>query len=52
MISDRNVIILSDYGKGGLTHIARMIELARAQGKTVLVDPRATTTRDTSARPS
>jgi rfaE bifunctional protein kinase chain/domain len=40
MISDRNVIILSDYGKGGLTHIARMIELARAQGKTVLVDPK------------
>jgi rfaE bifunctional protein kinase chain/domain len=40
MISDRNVIILSDYGKGGLTHIARMIELARARGKTVLVDPK------------
>jgi len=40
MISDRNVIILSDYGKGGLTHIARMIELARGQGKTVLVDPK------------
>ena len=40
MISDRNVIILSDYGKGGLAHIARMIELARAQGKTVLVDPK------------
>ena len=40
MISDRNVIILSDYGKGGLTHIARMIELARAQGKTVLIDPK------------
>jgi rfaE bifunctional protein kinase chain/domain len=40
MISDRNAIILSDYGKGGLTHIARMIEVARAQGKTVLVDPK------------
>jgi len=40
MISDRNVVILSDYGKGGLTHIARMIELARAQGKAVLVDPK------------
>jgi D-glycero-beta-D-manno-heptose-7-phosphate kinase len=40
MIADRNVIILSDYGKGGLTHIAQMIELARAQGKTVLVDPK------------
>lgn len=40
MIADRNVIILSDYGKGGLTHIAQMIELARAQGKPVLVDPK------------
>jgi rfaE bifunctional protein kinase chain/domain len=40
MISDRNVVILSDYGKGGLTHIARMIELARAEGKAVLVDPK------------
>jgi len=40
MIADRNVIILSDYGKGGLTHIAQMIELARAQGKIVLVDPK------------
>jgi rfaE bifunctional protein kinase chain/domain len=40
MTADRNVIILSDYGKGGLTHIAQMIELARAQGKAVLVDPK------------
>lgn len=40
MITDRNVIILSDYGKGGLTHISQMIEFARAQGKTVLVDPK------------
>jgi len=35
-----DVVILSDYGKGGLTHIARMIGLARASGKTVLVDPK------------
>jgi rfaE bifunctional protein kinase chain/domain len=40
MIADRNVIILSDYGKGGLMHIAQMIEVARARGKTVLVDPK------------
>jgi rfaE bifunctional protein kinase chain/domain len=40
MIADRNVIILSDYGKGGLTHIAQMIEVARARGKIVLVDPK------------
>ncbi len=35
-----NVVILSDYGKGGLTHIAKMIGLARAAGKRVLVDPK------------
>jgi rfaE bifunctional protein kinase chain/domain len=35
-----SVVILSDYGKGGLTHIARMIGMARAAGKRVLVDPK------------
>lgn len=35
-----DVVILSDYGKGGLTHIGAMIELARAQGKPVLIDPK------------
>jgi len=34
------VVVLSDYGKGGLTHIARMIDFARSAGKTVLVDPK------------
>jgi rfaE bifunctional protein kinase chain/domain len=35
-----NAVILSDYGKGGLAHIARMIGRARAAGKRVLVDPK------------
>lgn len=35
-----DVVILSDYGKGGLTHIAAMIRLARQHGKPVLVDPK------------
>ena len=35
-----DVVILSDYGKGGLTHIVRMIEMARACGKWILVDPK------------
>ena len=35
-----DVVILSDYGKGGLAHIARMIGMARAAGKRVLVDPK------------
>lgn len=40
MLSDADVVILSDYGKGGLTHIRQMIELARRAGKPVLVDPK------------
>jgi len=35
-----DVVILSDYGKGGLKHIAEMIRLARAASKPVLVDPK------------
>jgi len=35
-----DAVILSDYGKGGLTHISRMIEMGRAAGKPVLVDPK------------
>ena len=35
-----DVVILSDYGKGGLAHITEMIVLARAAGKPVLVDPK------------
>ena len=34
------VVILSDYGKGGLAHIGEMIRLARAADKPVLVDPK------------
>jgi D-glycero-beta-D-manno-heptose-7-phosphate kinase len=40
LMKDADVIVLSDYGKGGLTHIATMIDLARAAGKRVLVDPK------------
>lgn len=35
-----DVVILSDYGKGGLTHVAKMIAMARRAGKPVLVDPK------------
>lgn len=35
-----DAVILSDYGKGGLTHIGEMISLAREAGKAVLVDPK------------
>jgi D-glycero-beta-D-manno-heptose-7-phosphate kinase len=39
-VAEADVVILSDYGKGGLAHIAEMIRLARAAGKPVLVDPK------------
>ena len=51
LLADCDVVILSDYGKGGLTHVTRMIELARAANKPILVDPRATTGRATPAPP-
>ena len=39
-LPDCDAVILSDYGKGGLTHITEMIRLARAAGKPVLCDPK------------
>jgi D-glycero-beta-D-manno-heptose-7-phosphate kinase len=39
-LADCDVIILSDYGKGGLTHITDMVRAARKAGKRVLVDPK------------
>jgi len=40
ILGDVDVVILSDYGKGGLAHIVRMIGMARRAGKKVLVDPK------------
>ncbi len=40
LLGQHDVVLLSDYGKGGLTHVGEMIELARAAGKPVLVDPK------------
>jgi rfaE bifunctional protein kinase chain/domain len=40
VLPEHDAVLFSDYGKGGLTHIARMIELARGAGKPVLVDPK------------
>jgi rfaE bifunctional protein kinase chain/domain len=39
-LSECDVVILSDYGKGSLTHVQQMIAAARAMGKSVLVDPK------------
>jgi len=40
LVSECDVVVLSDYGKGGLAHIEAMIGYARAAGKQVLVDPK------------
>jgi len=40
LLPECDAVLLSDYGKGGLAHIVRMIELARAAGRPVLVDPK------------
>ena len=39
-LSDADVVILSDYGKGALGQVALMIEQARAKNKVILVDPK------------
>jgi rfaE bifunctional protein kinase chain/domain len=40
VLNDYDLVVLSDYGKGGLSHIARMVELANGEKKPVLVDPK------------
>jgi D-glycero-beta-D-manno-heptose-7-phosphate kinase len=35
-----DVVLLSDYAKGGLTHVTNMIDFARKAGKPVLIDPK------------
>jgi len=35
-----DAVLFSDYGKGGLAHIPAMIEVARAVGQPVLIDPK------------
>jgi len=40
LLGQYDVVVLSDYGKGGLTHIGRMIEAARQAQRRVLVDPK------------
>ncbi len=40
LVDGVDAIILSDYGKGGLTHVAAMVAAARRHGKRVLIDPK------------
>ncbi|WP_075583413.1 D-glycero-beta-D-manno-heptose-7-phosphate kinase [Caballeronia sordidicola] len=40
VLPDVDIVLLSDYAKGGLTHVSTMISRARAAGKQVLIDPK------------
>lgn len=40
LLSDFDVIVLSDYAKGSLVNVATMIAAAKAQKKIILVDPK------------
>ncbi len=40
LLPNYGVVLLSDYAKGGLTHVTKMIANARAAGRMVLVDPK------------
>lgn len=40
IIDQYDAIILSDYGKGGLLHTIKMIEIAKTHNKKILIDPK------------
>ena len=40
LVDGVDLVILSDYGKGSLTHVAKMIDAAKRHGKPILVDPK------------
>ena len=39
-LKNTDVVVLSDYGKGGLTHVTQMISAAREQAIPVIIDPK------------
>lgn len=40
LVTGHDAVLFSDYGKGGLAHIPRMIAQARTAGRPVLIDPK------------
>jgi D-glycero-beta-D-manno-heptose-7-phosphate kinase len=40
LVDSHDVVLFSDYAKGGLGHVIDMIQLARTAGKYVLIDPK------------
>ncbi len=42
LLPQHDVVLFSDYGKGGLAHVSDMIARTRAAGKPILIDPKGT----------
>ena len=40
LLGTHDIVVLSDYGKGALDHVASMIAEAKKAGKTILIDPK------------
>jgi rfaE bifunctional protein kinase chain/domain len=40
LLATHNVVLFSDYGKGGLAHVSQMIGAAKAANKPVFIDPK------------
>ncbi|NDC60806.1 MAG: D-glycero-beta-D-manno-heptose-7-phosphate kinase [Betaproteobacteria bacterium] len=40
LLGSHQAVLFSDYGKGGLTHVAQMVASARQAGLPVLIDPK------------
>ncbi len=40
LLEDVDAVVLSDYGKGGLSHLTNMIEAAREKNLPILIDPK------------
>ena len=40
LVKAHDVLVLSDYGKGGLSHIEKMVAIAKAAKKPIFVDPK------------
>ena len=40
LIQNHDIVIFSDYGKGGLEHIRQMLQMAQDAGKPTFVDPK------------
>ena len=51
LLPQHDAVLFSDYGKGGLAHIPKMIRDARAAGKPVLIDPKGTDNERYSGAP-